>query len=112
MAVINCPRCNKKISDKAIKCSHCGLYLQEIDSAKIANLNNINRINQAQRLMTNSFIAMLLFCGGFLFMFWDNVEQGTWQYNLAMASSVIGFILYIIVRIQLLFLKRQNREAP
>jgi len=55
---------------------------------------------------------MLLFCGGFLFMFWDNVEQGTWQYNLAMASSVIGFILYIIVRIQLLFLKRQNREAP
>ncbi|PHR80641.1 MAG: hypothetical protein COA59_17230 [Colwellia sp.] len=108
MAVINCPSCKKKISDKAIKCSHCGLSLQEIDSDKIANLNNVSRINQAQRLMTYSFIAMLLFCGGFLLMFWDNVEQGTWQHNLALASTVIGFILYIIVRIQLLFFKRQK----
>ena len=108
MAVINCPGCKKKTSDKAKECSHCGLSLQEIDSEKIANLNTINRINQAQRLMTYSFVAMLLFCGGFLFMFWDNVEQGTWQHNLALASTVIGFILYIIIRIRLLFFKRQK----
>lgn len=108
MAVINCPSCKRKTSDKAIECSHCGLSLQEIDSDKIANLHKVDRINQAQRLMTYSFIAMLLFCGGFLFMFWDNVEQGTWQYNLALASTVIGFILYIIVRIRLLFFKRNK----
>ena len=108
MAVIDCPSCKRKTSDKAMKCNHCGLSLQEIDSDKIANLHKVNRINQAQRLMTYSFIAMLLFCGGFLFMFWDNVEQGTWQYNLAMASTAIGFILYIIVRIRLLFFKRKK----
>jgi hypothetical protein len=108
MAVINCPSCKKKTSDKAKECGHCGLFLQEIDSEKIANLNNINRISQAQRLMTYSFVAMLLFCGGFLFMFWDNVEQGTWQYNLALASTVIGFILYIIIRIRLLLFKRKK----
>lgn len=108
MAVINCPDCKKKISDKAKECSHCGLSLQALDSNKIANLNHINRINQAQRLMTYSFVAMLLFCGGFLFMFWDNVEPGTWQYNLAMASTVIGFIMYIIIRVRLLFFKRKK----
>ena len=108
MAVIQCPSCKKKISDKAKNCGHCGLSLQEIDSDKIANLNNVNRINLGQRLMTYSFVAMLLFCGGFLFMFWDNVEQGTWQHNVAMASTVIGFILYIIIRIRLLFFKRKK----
>jgi len=108
MAVINCPSCKKKISDKAKECNHCGLSLNGLDSDKIANLNQVNRINQAQRLMNYSFVAMLLFCGGFLFMFWDDVEKGTWQYTLAMASTVIGFIMYIVIRIKLLFFKRQK----
>jgi ABC-type multidrug transport system permease subunit len=58
--------------------------------------------------MNYSFIAMLFFCGGFLFMFWDNVEQGTWQHTLAMASTIFGFIFYIIIRIKLLFFKRKK----
>jgi len=108
MAVINCPSCKKKISDKAKECSHCGLSLNALDSDKIANLNRVSRINQAQRLMNYSFVAMLLFCGGFLFMFWDNVEHGTWQHTLAMASTVIGFILYLIIRVKLLLFKRKK----
>ena len=108
MAVINCPSCKKKISDKAESCNHCGLSLQSLDSEQMANLNHVNRIRQAQRLMNYSFIAMLLFCGGFLFMFWDNVEQDTWQYQLAMTSTVLGFIFYIIIRVRLLFFKRQK----
>lgn len=108
MAVISCPSCKKKISDKAKECNHCGLSLNALDSDKIANLNHVSRIKQAQRLMNYSFIAMLLFCGGFLFMFWDGVKQGTWQHSLAMASTVIGFILYIVIRIKLLFFKRQK----
>ena len=108
MAVINCPSCKKKISDKAKTCSHCGLSLQELDGDKIANLNHVNRINQAQRLMNYSFIAMLFFCGGFLFMFWDNVKSGTWQHTLAMISAALGFIMYIVIRIRLLLFKRQK----
>ncbi len=105
MAIINCPSCKKKISNKTKECNHCGLSLQALDSDKITSLNHVNRIHQAQRLMNYSFIAMLLFCGGFLFMFWDNVQQGTWQHNLAMTSAVIGFIMYIVIRIRLLLFK-------
>jgi hypothetical protein len=108
MAVINCPNCKKKISDKAKECSHCGLALHELDSDKIANLNQVNRLNQAQRLINYSLIALLLFGGGFLLMFWDGVEQGTWQYTLAMTSTVIGFILYLIIRVKLLLFKRKK----
>lgn len=107
MAVIKCPGCSKKISDKAKSCSHCNLSLAELDSDKLASINRVNLINKTQRLMNYSFIAMLLFCGGFLFMFWDNVEQRTWQHNLAMLSAIIGFVMYIVIRAMLLFTKRK-----
>jgi len=109
MAVINCPSCKKKISDKAKTCSHCNTSLTELNTEQLESLAKVNRIKQAQRLMNYSFIAMFLFCGGFLFMFWDNVTPGTWQHNLAMASTLIGFILYMIIRVMLLISKYKHK---
>ena len=109
MAVTNCPGCKKKISDKARICNHCNLDLSELDADKLASLNRVNLINKTQRLMNYSFIAMLLFCGGFLFMFWEGVEPGTWQHNVAMVSTIIGFVMYIVIRAMLLFTKRKAR---
>ena len=109
MAVINCPSCKKKISDKAKVCSHCNMSLTGLDTEQLESLAKVNRIKQAQRLMNYSFIAMLLFCGGFLFMFWDGVIPGTWQHNTAMASTFIGFILYMIIRVMLLMSKYKHK---
>ncbi|MFQ3267257.1 MAG: hypothetical protein ACI9VO_001515 [Colwellia sp.] len=109
MAVINCPGCNKKISDKIKTCNHCNLDLSELDSDQLTSLNHVSLVNKTQRLMNFSFVAMLLFCGGFLFMFRDNIEPGTWQHNLAMVSAILGFVMYIIIRAMLLFTKRKAR---
>jgi hypothetical protein len=108
MAVVNCPGCNKKISDKAKSCNHCQVDLSGVDSDKMARLNRVSLINKTQRLMNYSFVAMLLFCGGFLLMFWDNVTPGTWQHTMAVASTVIGFVMYIIIRAMLLLTKRKT----
>ena len=43
--------------------------------------------------MNHSFIAMLLFCGGFLFLYWQDAQPGTWQYVVAITSTILGFIL-------------------
>ena len=109
MAVTNCPGCKKKISDKAKTCNHCNLDLSELDADKLASLNRVSLINKTQRLMNYSFVAMLLFCGGFLFMFWEGVEPGSWQHNVAMVSTIIGFVMYIVIRAMLLFTKRKAR---
>lgn len=109
MAVINCPSCKKKISDKAKQCSHCQLDMSNLDASKVASLNKESLINKTQRLMNYSFIAMLLFCGGFLFMFWDNVSPGSWQHNLAQTATAIGFIMYIVIRAMLVLTKRKAR---
>ncbi|GLX80328.1 hypothetical protein tinsulaeT_36680 [Thalassotalea insulae] len=109
MAVINCPNCRKKISDKAKSCSHCHIDLENLDEEKLANLKQIQKINKSQQIMTVSFVAMLLFCGGFLFYYWQNVQPGTWQYYFSAGSTVAGFVLYIITRIQLILLKKSNK---
>jgi hypothetical protein len=108
MAVINCPGCKKKISDKAKTCNHCNLNVSALDADKLASLSRVDLINKTQRLMNYSFIAMLFFCGGFLFMFWDNVQPGSWQHNLAMVAAIFGFVMYIIIRAMLLFTKRKT----
>jgi len=109
MAVIDCPNCRKKISDKAKVCSHCQIDLANLDEEKLANMKQINKINKSQQIMTVSFVAMLLFCGGFLFYYWKNVQPGTWQYYVSVGSTLLGFCIYIITRVQLILLKRSNK---
>ena len=108
MAVINCPSCRKKISDKAKSCSHCQLDLSNLDQDKIKSLSSVNFIQKHQRLMNLSFIAMLLFCGGFLFLFGQDAIPGTWQYTVSITCTIAGFVLYLVTRIRLLFLKRSK----
>ena len=108
MAVINCPNCKKKISDKAKSCSHCTIDLTKVDAEQMASIKKVNKINQSQTLMNHSFIAMLLFCGGFLFLYWQDAQQGTWQYFTSIGSATIGFILYIVTRVRLVMLKYRN----
>jgi len=108
MAVISCPSCKKKVSDKAKTCSHCRSEIAGIDQEKLAFIRQTNAIKQQQSLMTHSFIAMLLFCGGFLFFYLKDAQSGTIEYNASIASTVLGFILYLVTRVRLLLLKRNK----
>lgn len=110
MAVINCPSCNKKISDKAKSCSHCQLSLTDLDEEKISTINKISVVQKSQTLMNHSFIAMLLFCGGFLFMYWNNAAPESWQYISSITSTVVGFILYLVTRVRLIMLKHSQKN--
>ena len=109
MAIIACPGCKKKISDKAKTCEHCQLDLTNLDQEKLANIQKIALIEKSQQLMTISFIAMLLFCGGFLFLYWGNPDPNSWQYLLSNASIAIGFLLYIATRAYAIYLKRNGK---
>jgi hypothetical protein len=110
MAVIDCPQCKKKISNKSTSCHYCQLNLTNADAEQLAYLRKVNVINKSQRIMLLSFIAMLLFCGGFLFFYWYEVQPGTWQYLSSVASAIVGFCLYVVTRVQLILLKRKSSE--
>lgn len=106
MAVIACPNCRKKISDKAKECQHCGTSMSSLDADEIQTLKTANKLKKSQQLMNHSFIAMLLFCGGFLFLYWNNAQPDSWEYMASTVSTVLGFVIYIITRVRLILLKR------
>jgi hypothetical protein len=109
MAVIKCPSCKQKISDKAKSCTHCLFDLSGMDAEKMATIKQVDYVKKSQSLMNHSFIAMLLFCGGFLALFYrEDVSADDWQHNAALASTIAGFVLYLVTRVRLIMLKRNR----
>ncbi|MEW6997061.1 hypothetical protein AADZ86_05110 [Colwelliaceae bacterium BS250] len=107
MALIQCPSCTKKISSMAAVCSHCSTVVAEMSEEQRINMKQMTSIEKSAAIMTQSMLAMLLFCGGFGFMFWGQPEPESWQNTLASGTAVVGFVWYIINRVRLLILKRK-----
>ena len=108
MALIDCPSCNKKISDKAQSWQHCGFALGEADAEDIARKLSLNKYLKNQRIQTQSMVAMLLFVAGFGFMYWGGATPGDLQHNLAIGLTIVGFVWYIVNRVRLILLKRSD----
>jgi len=109
MAIINCPNCKKKVSDKATHCDNCDLDLQQLDHDKLKKIRHIHAIEQSQRLTTLSFIALLLFCGGFLLIYWQHALPGSKLYEASIGAIVLGVSLYLYARIRIIIFKRNNK---
>ena len=82
MALIDCPSCNKKISDKTEQCNHCGFAMGNASEDDIARKRNLQKYLKSQSIQTQSLIAMLMF--------------------------VAGFVWYIVNRVRLVFVKKSN----
>jgi hypothetical protein len=108
MALIDCPSCRKKISDKPQRCQHCDFTLGTVDAEDIVRKQNFNKYLKNQSIQTQSMVAMLLFVAGFGFMYFGGAAPDGLQYNLAIGSSLIGFVWYIVNRVRLIILKRSD----
>ncbi|TKB43727.1 hypothetical protein [Thalassotalea mangrovi] len=107
MALINCPNCAKKISSLAKSCEHCQIELGGLDTEQRLNLERMKKIEESQKLMNQSMLAMVLFCAGIGGMFWGEPDPGSTQHNLATGSAVIGFVWYLVNRVRMIILKRK-----
>lgn len=108
MAIVSCPFCGHKISDKAAQCSKCSGDLTSLTPDKMASLARSKALDKAQSLVNHSMLALLLFLSGFGLMYWWNPEPGGIQQTLAGACIGIGFCWYIITRIRIMLLKRKK----
>ncbi|GAA0857531.1 hypothetical protein [Aliiglaciecola litoralis] len=108
MALIDCPSCNKKISDKAKTCNHCDFAIGQASNEDLQRKKNLKRFQQQQSIQNQSMLAMLLFIGGFALMYWGTASTDSLQYTLSIGCSVVGFVWYIINRIRLIFVKRAD----
>ncbi|MCC5855088.1 MAG: zinc ribbon domain-containing protein [Idiomarina sp.] len=111
MAIISCPGCGKKVSDKAASCEHCGFLLGAHDTDSLAQQAALKRADRLNALITQQMVALLLFIAGLGGTFYDWGGEGwTSHISTVIAPSVAGvsFIWYAITRGRIFILKRQR----
>lgn len=108
MAIINCPQCSTKISDKQKICPHCELDMTDLSEEKMQSLSKINSLKNQQSMMTHQVIAMLMFLGG-VFGWYNSEDPESPQHTAAIAVTVIGFLWYIVNRVRIILAKRKRK---
>lgn len=108
MAITSCPQCNKSISDKHKQCPHCQCNIKGLDDEQREQLQREKRIQQQQKYMNQSFIALILFLGGFFFLYFMQPEEKSLQWYACTGALAVGFIWYLISRIVLIVLKKKK----
>ncbi|GGW77057.1 zinc ribbon domain-containing protein [Alteromonas halophila] len=109
MALIDCPSCNKKTSDKAASCPHCGFGVSDATDEDIERKRQLKKFQKLQSIQNQSLIAVLMFVAGFGMMYWGGAQGSDLQYNLSILCSVVGFVWYIINRVRIVMVKRFSK---
>ncbi|MCF2857265.1 hypothetical protein L1286_07280 [Pseudoalteromonas sp. SMS1] len=108
MAIAQCPSCNKSISSKHTICPHCDVELGKISEDELRRLSVRNRIKKQQSIMNYSFLALILFLGGFLYMYWQHPVEGSLEMYAAKSAIGIGMVWYLVNRVILVILKKKK----
>ena len=102
MAIISCPSCNQQISDKSICCSHCDIDIANMTSENLASKQRVNKIKRNQSIQVQTFLALLMFVGGFTLWYWEEQPSESWFSILGQGMIDVGFIWYIVNRARLI----------
>jgi len=106
MALINCPECNKEISDKAPACPGCGSPIaaapairaaaKEADGSGVPQLQTIQETSK--QLKSQMVMSLVLFGAGVVF--WLSVEKtpGGNEGMAPMAVTAAGIVWYLATR--------------
>ncbi|RTR33420.1 zinc ribbon domain-containing protein [Shewanella atlantica] len=104
MALIECPSCKKRISNKAKECSSCGANL----SGNTESLSLISNIKRSNQLMNQSLLCMSLFIAGVVVWFWGGEPAEGIRSYIAGGLFVLGFVGYLITRVRIVLHKRKK----
>jgi len=108
MAIIACPSCNESISSKNKICPHCDVQLDKMDSEQLARIASRKRVKKQQMFINHSFFALILFLGGFFYLYSRQPAPDSIELWLSRAAIAIGCVWYLVNRIILVYLKKKK----
>jgi predicted amidophosphoribosyltransferase len=108
MAIITCPNCSKSISNKNKKCPHCEMNLNDTSDEQLKKMANQKKVKQQQTYMNYSFLSLILFLSGFLYLYKQQPAQDTLEMLMTQLAIAAGCIWYIINRVILVYLKKKK----
>lgn len=109
MAIIACPDCGKKISDRAAICSWCGFQLGEVTERDLETYRFRRLREQRYRLNMISYAVISVFVAAFGWYWWDSggfVQPSSRGPFVLMGVSALA---YVVVRGFLIRNRQQNR---
>lgn len=114
MSLINCPVCQKKISDKAVECPHCQFSFNQdqddIERSRIMKFRSYRDKMYRYKMLTFTAIAIAVI--GLVPMLWSYAKALDYGFNVKFTNHwgmylvYAGFAIYIIVRVLMYFSKR------
>ncbi|MCF2903152.1 hypothetical protein L1264_07270 [Pseudoalteromonas sp. APAL1] len=108
MAIISCPQCAKSISDKHKQCPHCECQVTDLSNEQLQQMQKETRIRRQQKFMNQSFLALILFLGGFFCYYFMHPETESIEWYAYSTAMAVGFVWYIVCRIYLVVLKKKK----
>lgn len=109
MAIIACPQCNKKISDKYKECPHCSVGTDtDVESRDRMATNQRNR--KISQISMQNMVAVIVFMAGFYIMYFKSPAEGSVQLLASQAAVGIGFIWYVVNRIRHFLIKSAAKK--
>lgn len=107
MAIISCPYCQQKVSDKAAVCGKCGGNLADVSPEQLERFSRDKRLAQSQNLNNQAMIALVIFLGSFCWYYYRVPEQDSLELHAVNACMVLGCLWYVVTKARIVLFKRK-----
>lgn len=114
MAIINCPSCKQKISDKSKVCSSCNYDFvnqtsaQGLTNEQIASKQKLASIKNKYSLQMQAMIGIILILLGSLLWYFGGRGTQSLSDLASLGLLVVGALLYLTTRVRLILFKKQK----
>jgi hypothetical protein len=111
MAIINCPNCSKRISDKSTFCAHCELPLGEMSEEDLHRLELRRWRRRVWHAKNVTYLAMTALVVGAIW--WWLAEPEGWVLPppvLPISLIALGGVAYLAGRVWLLWLRMKSNR--
>jgi len=114
MAIIKCPSCKERISDKAKSCTNCQYDLVNkrnstgLNEEQLASKNHMARLKKRYSLQMQAMIGIILVLGGSLLWYFGGRGLSSNQDYISLTLLGAGCVLYLTTRIRLIFFKQDS----
>ena len=115
MSLIKCPACQKQVSDKVNICPHCEYLFnqseEDLQKMKILNYRKYRDKMYQYKMLT--FLSIAIAVIGTVPMIWNYAKAIEYGFNANILNHwgiyfvIVGFIMYVILRIMMLSSKKK-----
>ncbi len=107
MAIINCPFCGKKASDKSAACGNCGGKLGELNAEELSRLQRDKRMAEGRSLNNQAMLSLVIFLGSFAWYYQREPETASLELYGVQSAMFIGCVWYLVTKVRIVMYKRK-----